>query len=441
MLAFSWMHTFEKIGNGAASFARRRSASPTKAWALAGFISLGAMLSGCASPGPPLPPSLKLPKIVGDLTAERIGDQVVLHWTTPDQTTDGLDIKGLVTADICRELFGAPPTPANSQPKPAACSAVLHRTVQLGPSEAVDNLTTALPGPLNVGQPRLLAYRVQLRNAAGRTAGPSAIAYSVSGASVPAIEQLRIRPTKAGALLEWKPDPAILSGDSTGERMFVDLERTTLTPPATKTSSSQGKPNASTAPKQVPPAHLRASSTRGAGASGSAPDPGGTFDETAKVGQSYSYTAQRVRTTVLGNRTFELRSEVSSPVKVDMTDTFPPDAPTGLVAVPGFVAPEANRIQSPPPALVASRPTIDLSWQPSIGERLAGYRVYRSEVQSVAADSSPLSRITSSLVPTAAYRDLAVEAGHTYLYRVTAVDSVGNESTPSDPATETAPAQ
>jgi len=377
---------------------------------------------------------------VTNLTADRIGDQVVLHWTTPDETTDGLDIQGPVTAEICRDLPSIPPRPAppNTQPKPVACYAVLHRAVQPGASEAVDGLATALPSPLNAGQPRLLAYRVQLRNAAGRTAGASAIAYTIAGASVNPIEQLHIQPTKAGALLEWKRDPIFAPGNSAAEAAFIDLIRTTLPSSTSPTpaSGTQPNPGAVAKPKPLRESHLRVAVAASTGSSGNA-DPGGTTDPTALVGQTYSYTAQRVRTVVAGGRALELRSIVSPPVTVAMADIFPPDAPTGLVAVPGFLAPEANR--NPSPATVAPKPTIDLSWQPGADDRIAGYRVYRSEVQ--IGETTRPSPITASLVLTTAYRDLTVEAGHTYIYRVTAVDPAGNESPPSDPATETAPTQ
>src|ERR1700730_6217599 len=47
-----------------------------------------AMLAGCASVGPPLPPSLELPKPPSDLGAQRKGDRVLLTWTVPSVTTD-----------------------------------------------------------------------------------------------------------------------------------------------------------------------------------------------------------------------------------------------------------------------------------------------------------------------------------------------------------------
>src|SRR5205814_4294434 len=64
-------------------------------------------------------------------------------------------------------------------------------------------------------------------------------------------------------------------------------------------------------------------------------DPGGTIDHTAQSGETYRYTARRVRTVSLGGHTLEVRSSVSPPVIVAMRDTFPPQVPSGLEAVPG----------------------------------------------------------------------------------------------------------
>jgi len=132
----------------------------------------------------------------------------------------------------------------------------------------------------------------------------------------------------------------------------------------------------------------------------------------------------------------ELRSVASAPVPVVMADIFPPDPPTGLVAVPGYLSPGD---QNPASTVAAQpKPTVDLSWQPSTAPRIAGYHVYRSETPG-GQNPGPTSRLTPSPVTSPAYRDLTVAGGHTYLYRVTAIDTTGNESQPSAPATETAP--
>ena len=61
-----------------------------------------AVWTGCASPGAPMPPSLKLPKPVTDLQAVRKGDKVLLTWTPPTQTTDDENIRHAGKTLVCR---------------------------------------------------------------------------------------------------------------------------------------------------------------------------------------------------------------------------------------------------------------------------------------------------------------------------------------------------
>jgi hypothetical protein len=152
-------------------------------------------------------------------------------------------------------------------------------------------------------------------------------------------------------------------------------------------------------------------------------DPGGTIDHTARMGEAYQYTAQRVHSVSLGGHTLELRSVVSSPVTVAMRDTFPPHAPSGLEVVPGG-------------ATAADR-SIDLSWTPDTDADLAGYFVYRQEVDPKGIVTGTVTRLNTTPVVGPAYRDQTALAGHRYAYRVTAVDTAGNESAPSADVQET----
>src|ERR1700732_2410555 len=61
-------------------------------------------LTGCASIGAPLPPSLELPKSPSDLRAARKGDKVTLTWTIPARTTDRQRVRYLGEARICRSV-------------------------------------------------------------------------------------------------------------------------------------------------------------------------------------------------------------------------------------------------------------------------------------------------------------------------------------------------
>jgi len=412
------------------------------------------LLGGCASPGPPQPPSLKLPEVVSDLTAGRVGDEVRLHWTTPLRTTDKLLIAGPVEAEVCRETPASATTAsarvgrnAGKGEATAPCSPVLLRVqVTPGDSEAVD----ALPASLTAAPARLLAYRVQLRNVAGHTAGASPAVYVASGPAPQAVQELRGRATKAGIVLEWRPE-----AQGTGNREqgtegaeSIELDRTTLQPATanttTTTASNSMATTAGLGPERkggLPGVAKEPSESRFH--AGGAVDVGGTVDRTAQIGHAYRYTAQRVRSVGLGGQKLELRSVPSAEVTVEMKDVFPPEAPAGLVAVPGFVG-EPSAGQSAELAGERAAPpiqklAIDLSWEPDMELRVAGYRVYRRDLNGDAA--SVWLRLGSELVPVAAYRDLSVVAGHRYAYRVTAVSEAGNESAPSGEVVEIAPAQ
>src|SRR6202162_141426 len=67
-------------------------------------LALGGLVwrTGCASVGPPEPPSLELPKAPSDLRAARKGDRVTLTWTIPARTTDRQRVRFLGKTRICR---------------------------------------------------------------------------------------------------------------------------------------------------------------------------------------------------------------------------------------------------------------------------------------------------------------------------------------------------
>ncbi|HEY5055752.1 MAG TPA: hypothetical protein VII58_06300, partial [Acidobacteriaceae bacterium] len=303
-------------------------------------------LAGCASPGPPLPPSLNLPEIpvASGVSAVRTGATVTVRWTTPERTTDGLLIKGMVEAEVCREMVGAAAGPVAAARGAAAqsvtgvvtagesrpCSAVVAKVpVQPGAaSEAMDTL----PAELTSGPPRLLAYRVQLKNAAGRTAGASGEVFAAGGDAPGAVTNFRARGAKVGVVLQWTAEKGAGKGGVSGDA--VELERTTVgqAESSRKDTSVKGRTDqiaGLAALKEPSEIRLRA------GENGAA-DAGGVVDRSAQMGQAYSYTAWRVREVQVGGRQMEARSAVSPAVTVKAEDIFPPDAPAGLVAVPGL---------------------------------------------------------------------------------------------------------
>ena len=61
-------------------------------------------LAGCASIGPPLPPSLELPRPPADLRAVRKGDKVTLTWSIPPRTMERQSVRYLGTTLVCRSF-------------------------------------------------------------------------------------------------------------------------------------------------------------------------------------------------------------------------------------------------------------------------------------------------------------------------------------------------
>ena len=351
----------------------RPFAAQTAIFLAAALLTAG--ISGCASPGPARPPSLHLPRPATGLTATRTGDDVVLHWTTPDKTTDNLNVQPALTAEVCREL-----------PPATVCAPVKRLAVHPGPTEAAESL----PSQLTAGPAILLAYRVQLFNAKGRSAGLSSPAFAASGAAPPPVVGLKATPVREGAMLEWQPQPAAAA---------VELDRILVQTKAPQMPSA--KQPLQLTPSPPTEVHLRAG--------GQSADPGGTIDPTAERGEIYRYTAQRVRSVTLDGHALEIRSTLSPTITVVMHDTFPPRTPTGLAAVP-------------------STDGIDLSWEPNTEPDLAGYIVYRRQVSVTGEAIGTPTRLTSTPTPAPAFSDRTAQPGQSYSYRVTAIDTAGNES-------------
>ena len=351
------------------------------------------IVAGCANPGPPRPPSLHLPKIVADLSAEREGDQVRLHWTTPAKTTDELKMDGVVTAELCRSAAAG------------TCTPVSRRVVQPGPSETTD----PLPSTLRDDPQLSIQYQVRLLNGQQHSAGYSAPAFAAAGAAPPMVTGLKVQATAQGALLEWEPKDA---ADS------IELDRHHSANVLASSVREKGRPKA---PKEPDELHLHADRVHSVDTPFRA-DAGGTLDPTARPGETYVYTVQRVRKVVLAGNALEIRSTPSPPVSITLRDTFPPRSPTGLETI-------AARPGS-------ASPIVDLSWRPNTEADLAGYLVYRQELSAVGAPLGPRVKMTLAPVLEPGFHDATAVAGHIYSYTVTAIDETGNESAPGTPARE-----
>jgi hypothetical protein len=351
------------------------------------LISLAVVLTGCASPGAPQPPSLHLPRPVSDLQAQRVGENVQLHWTMPGDTTDGLALNGQKKVTVCRRVGAGVCAQVQSFPEmPKAKIAI----------------EDALPPAVVKSSRELLTYEVEVMNDAGRSAGASNPAYAASGVAPTPVSGVHADVTEHGVVLSWQQAP------DTGAEILLQREHSqgATAAPVAKKSTSPLSPK-SDSNVQMLRVHT---------------DAGGTLDASAVFGERYMYTVQRTRKVTLGGQSVEVRSEASAAVNVDVRDTFPPQSPQGLAVAEPMRAAEGSY-------------TLDLSWEANVETDLAGYFVYRRDV----GTQVPATRMNMQILPVPALHDAAIMAGHIYAYSVSAVDKSGNESARSAETTEGIP--
>jgi hypothetical protein len=362
-------------------------------------LAICVVLTGCGTPGAPMPPSLKLPDPVTDLAAVRTGNQVALAWKMPKKNTDKLLLKGNMPVRICRKENSGSCVPVPS-------------SLELAP-EAPGAFMEDLPSFLAAGEPRSLTYFVELINKNGRSAGLSSPAVILAGEAPAPVAGLSAKVVKAGVVLRWTRE---------GENEVIRLHRKLLTPQTEAKSKPEESP-LSAPPEPVERNLLVEPSQESAQQSNQAPNRilGHALDKDIRFGQVYEYQAQRVARVSVDGKTLELAGPFSSPIRVELLDIFPPATPTGLAAVATL-------------AQAGVETAIDISWQPVVDADLAGYAVYRSE------GDSPWQRVSPALplVPPS-FHDTNVQPGHTYRYAVTAIDQGGHESPRSAETEETVP--
>ena len=346
-----------------------------RGWA-AGLVVGGFVVVGCASPGPPKPPSLQLPQPVKDLSAARVGDSVELRFTVPLRTTDDLPIRETgVKASVCRGGQGQPCVVV-----PSLQNMGLTITPGASAAERVVTREDRLPEAEIGGEPKILVYRVELTNLEGKTAGWSDPAYAAAGAGPVAVSGLQAEETRAGVLLKWQT--AAASQDE------VLLRRELVSPPADAKREA-------TEPVWLE-SHASADET---------------IDGLASKDTAYRYVAVRRRVVTLGEHKVELRSALSAPVVITWRNAFPPAAPVGLSAAP-FAQGGAF--------------AVDLVWEPVQEPGLKGYVVTRQ------ADGGEVEKLTPQPVALPAFHDASAKQGVGYRYGVRAVsakDVEGAEAT------------
>lgn len=412
------------------------------------------LIAACGKKGNPLPPLQRIPAAPGDITVRRMADQVYVRFTVPAVNIDGAgpaDVAGVelyaITLDqptafdeldpidlrraatlvaatpVRRPLPGLPAQaegmPAIPLPPPGpgvdqGAVVVLREDLTSEtraaaelpdgrrPGQAVEH-QVEVPRPLSAPPPGAGLQRHYFAvavSARGRYGPHSAVVPAPLGGTSGPPSAPRVTVTETSMTLRWAP-PADARG--------------VAAPPA-----SDLLPSRSLVPAPPPTTYdvYEVMGHESADAPLVVPEP-----ITPEPVTALEYTQAGI--TLGRERCFYVRAVdivdglhvrgPASPVEcASFADTFPPSAPSELVAVavPGG---------------------INLLWEPSAAQDVAGYLVLRGD----AADAT-LTPLTTAPVTTLSYRDEAVQAGVRYVYAVVAVDGAGNRSAESNRVEETA---
>jgi len=358
----------------------------------------GCALVGCAVPGEPTVRHPLLPQPVTDLTARQQGDSVLLSFTLPKDSTDEKALPEAPTVEIYRDTHAPVPTPANQigvrpvhrlpgQLADTVPGSLIGRYEKNGHVEFPDSIDPAE----SARQPgQQLYYTVRTR--ASRTAD-SANSNTVTLRVYPtpeAVGDLHAAVTEQAIVLAWTPSAQTTAGAPLA------------TPPIYRVYRSEIETEASAAALQNPSEATLSAPLELLGEVSEAQYRDANFE----WAHTYYYTVRAA--THFGSDIAEAADP--KPVVVLAKDVFPPAAPQGVEAVVIPATPEA-------PAYV------ELAWGISPEADLAGYVVYRNEQPDTQG-----TRLNAELLPAPTLRDITVEPGRSYFYRVTAVDRSGNES-------------
>src|SRR5580698_765078 len=180
-------------------------------------LILTVMFMACATIGPPLPPSLELPKAPTDLRASRKGDRVILSWTVPSVTTDRKTIRSLGPTRICRGLetkltqcgvpVGEAPAQANSVAQTNSIPPKSSISSKPSKLKVSGSYTASLPAQLESDNPSgFITYAVEVLNTDGRGAGLSNQVRVSLAHTLPPPQDFAARVTGGGVVLTWAND-------------------------------------------------------------------------------------------------------------------------------------------------------------------------------------------------------------------------------------------
>jgi hypothetical protein len=353
------------------------------------FCFFPILFSACGKRRPPLPPTESVPQRTEALSGAQRGNQVILSWPAPLRNAPESSVQSIRRIDIYR-LAERPTDPLPLTEEQFAARATLIGSIsfeqiqQAGPTTLtyIDNLALS-------GEPARLRYALRYANASGQRAAFSNFLLIEPAARIsePPVIISGKQESENAIHINWRPPTANIDGSVPVNLLGYNVYRY---------DQSQAEPG------QTPINNALINGTQ-------------FIDQNIRAGEQYNYI---VRSVSLGTGGAQVESLNSNIVSVGPKDIFPPTAPTGIS--------------------IAAAPSRISLFFPSNPERdVVGYNLYRSTDPNL--PKADWTKLNNQLLTRTTYQDDAVESGKKYYYYLTAVDTAGNVSQPSEVVSETVP--
>lgn len=244
------------------------------------LIAASLLAVGCGYIGDPLPPALNVPVPVTDLRAVQRGTKIIVEFTIPEKTTEGLPITSIDEVDLRAGQI-------ESQPFNMDAWAGAARKLQ---SDAVKPGGVRVEAPAAAWLNKEVVVGVRLINRKGRASQWSNLFVFTVVVPIAAPESLKAESTSDGVHLTWTAAGSLSWRIYRGQELLGKSAKNDY------------------------------------------------LDKGAQFGKEYVYAVQAARK---AGET-EAESEISAPVAITPRDTFPPATPTGASAIAGTASIELN---------------------------------------------------------------------------------------------------
>jgi predicted phage tail protein len=353
------------------------------------LLPFALIFASCGKRRPPLPPVEHIPQRTELLSGAQRGNQVILSWPALRRNAGDSSVQSIRRIDIYR-LAEKPTAPLPLTEEEFGARATLIGSVTFEEIQKAGEELTYIDTLELAGQPTRLRYAVRYVNASGQRAAFSNFLLIEPAARIaqpPTIITTGKELSESVITITWNPPAANIDGSTPVNLLGYNVYRTT----ASQTEVGQTPINTSLI--------------------------AGTQyqDKAFRFGERYVYV---VRSVSLGTGGAQVESLNSNSIELAPVDIYPPLPPSSISIAPG-----PGRLSIFFPA--------------NLEADVAGYNIYRTTDPNLAKEL--WLKLTRQLLTRTTFQDENVEAGKKYYYYLTAVDTAGNTSAPSEVVSETVP--